>query len=67
MARGVKEKIDFTTGELYPAYESEMDKIKSYLELLKTQDPAKLSKEDRLKKEIVETLLHLVARQQQKQ
>jgi hypothetical protein len=67
VARRFNEKIAFATDELYPAYKSEMDKIKSYLELLKTQDPAKLTKEDRIKKEIVETLLHLIARQEQKQ
>lgn len=49
--------------ELYPDYASEMKQIKFYLQELGEKDPGSLSKEDRLRRGIIETMILLSRRE----
>jgi len=56
--------IKKTTTALYPSYHSEMDRVVSYLDTLEHTPPENLTHEQRIQKEIIETLLQLLDRRQ---
>jgi hypothetical protein len=47
--------------ELYPQYSREMRRVESYLSGLRDKDPAQLTPRERTEKELIQTLLRLVA------
>lgn len=47
--------------ELYPQYSREMHRVESYLSSLRDKDPAQLTSRERTEKELIQTLLRLVA------
>ncbi|MFQ5503465.1 MAG: hypothetical protein ACE5F1_01555 [Planctomycetota bacterium] len=53
------------TRELYPSYQLEMRRITKYLADLKSRSPDSLSREETLKKEIIQTLLHVIERERE--
>lgn len=53
-----------STDALYPHYRAEMDRIRTELVALQESDPALLSEEERAKKDIIETMLRLILREQ---
>lgn len=48
---------------LYPKFSAEMDYVKSYLVALRDKDPAKLTPREKMEKELIQTLLRLIARE----
>lgn len=55
------EKVAVLYSELYPDYSREMQRVERYLTGLREKDPATLTDRERTEKEIIETLLRLVA------
>lgn len=49
---------------LYPAYAAEMQRVRLELETLREKGPAELTREERLKKEIISTMVELARRSQ---
>ncbi len=50
-------------GELYPQYSREMQRVTDHLTALRTTDATHLSQQERTEREIIETLLRLIARE----
>jgi hypothetical protein len=48
---------------LYPKYSEEMNRIKDYLIMLRDKDPSKLTDREKVQKELIQTLLRLMARE----
>jgi hypothetical protein len=55
-------KVTTLTDELYPTYQAEMSRITAFLSDLADQEPSQLSREDQLKREVIEILLQLIVR-----
>jgi hypothetical protein len=53
-----------STDALYPRYRAEMDRVRTELVALQHADPARLTDEQRTKKDIIETMLRLILREQ---
>ena len=66
VARRFSQNISVAASALYPEYKAEMDRIVSHLDRLQHQDPAKLTEEERIHKEIVVTLLQLLERRRER-
>lgn len=66
VAQDFNTNIKAATTELYPHYAAEMAQIHAYLEDLSHASPDELSVEDRQRREIIETLLLLVAREKER-
>lgn len=49
---------------LYPHYAAELNRIQSFLVDLQRKDESELSEREKVQKEIIETILHLLAREQ---
>lgn len=64
VATRFKTTIKESTLAMYPQYQSEMNRAISHLDTLENTDPAKLTPEQKIHKEIIETLLQLLERRQ---
>ena len=64
VATQFKTTIKKLTATLYPSYHSEMDRVISYLDTLEHTPPSSLTHEQKIQKEIIETLLQLLDRRQ---
>ena len=56
--------MDLILGELYPKFNREITQVRAYLVGLRDKDPAQLSPRQRTEREIIETLLKLIAHEQ---
>jgi hypothetical protein len=56
--------MDLMLGELYPKFSREITQVRAYLVGLRDKDPAQLSPRQRTEREIIETLLKLIAHEQ---
>ncbi len=65
VSKDFNETLTLATGELYPLYHAEMNRIHSYLTDLTVNPEAELTEKERLHKEILETLLQILMRRQQ--
>ncbi len=54
-------RVEAVLEGLYPKYSAEMRRVEAYLTRLREKDPAQLTVRERSEKEIIETLLRLVA------
>jgi hypothetical protein len=50
--------------ELYPQYSAEMRRVNGYLASLRDKDPSLLTPREKMEREVIETLLRLIAREQ---
>lgn len=57
------ENVRTLFGELYPEYASELRRVEEYILRLRNTDPSRLSQRERTEREIIETLLKLMARE----
>jgi len=64
VAERFKTAIKESVVALYPAYQSEMDRVISHLDALENTDPAMLTPEQKIHQEIIQTLLQLLERRQ---
>jgi hypothetical protein len=64
VAAQFKKTIEKMTTALYPSYHSEMDRVISYLDTLEHTPAQDLTHEQRIQKEIIETLMQLLDRRQ---
>jgi hypothetical protein len=64
VAAQFRENIKIAFDELYPKYTAEMSRIHSYLEGLRTSDSSHLTRRERHHKDLIETLLRLMAQEE---
>ncbi len=55
--------VDAILEGLYPRYSEEMTRIHDYLTMLREKDPSKLTEREKIQKELIQTLLQLMARE----